>query len=707
MFENAKWITKDNYTVWQLPSKDAMGPCPMFAKNFNIKKTVKSAVLNIVGLGQAVYFLNGKRLYDSVRPTHPAKFTETVIYNQYDLKELLKIGKNRLGIILGHIGYSDTDFISWRSNCKMIAQLDVVYFDGEKEEIVSDTSFKAHDSNVLFSQRLCGEKIDANLYVNGWNEVEFDDNDWQNSVITKAPGGSMRTTICPPIREIKELSATEISKNLFDFKENISGFVRVKVKGKKSQEIEVLYAERLNETKTSVDQELIVCNIGHFMAHRDVFVLSGNEDEFEQLFAYHGFRYVEIKGEYDEIEITAVCTHTDLESRAHFSCDNEMVNAIHKATVKSILTNCHGVMVDCPTREQNPWTGDGMLSSEAININFDAYGLFYEWMLKFKDEQLNSGGLPCLIPMKNNLWEYNFANGPDWDSAIFFIPYYTFKYTGNREIVDTMWENMCNSLKYFNSLTEGYLLNCGLGDWASVGERTEKQITDTTYYRLDALMMAEMAEATGRDARHFTCLAENIKEAFRNEYVKNGKFTVMHQTALSCAIYGGFLTETEKKTAVNDLIALIKENDYRFILGVHGLFMIFDALSENGGIEPLFDTVVNAKYDGFAKAVEEGIDTLTEFFNRSYSLNHHFRSSVDAWFFKHLAGIKIDGFGFDNVKIEPKFVKGINTINATLHGISVSYNENEFLVDSPYDFTLVLNGVTQKFEKGRHNFKRR
>ena len=70
MFENAKWITNHDYVGWRLPKTDELGPCPMFSKNFDIKNPVKKAILSVVGLGQAVYYLNGKRIKDSVRPTH-------------------------------------------------------------------------------------------------------------------------------------------------------------------------------------------------------------------------------------------------------------------------------------------------------------------------------------------------------------------------------------------------------------------------------------------------------------------------------------------------------------------------------------------------------------------------------------------------------------------------------------------------------------
>ncbi len=703
MFENAKWIAKKEWDEWAVPCNERIAPCPLFIKDFTLSMPIKSSILNIVGLGQAVYYINGCRLCDSVRPTHPARYTDTVIYNVYDITDLVGVGKNRLGIMLGNIGYADNDFLLWRSNTKMLAQLDITYLDGSEESIVSDKSFKTRDSHVLFSKRLCGEKQDMNLKIKGWSAPEHDADSWDNAVICKAPGGELRTTACPPIREIRSFEPIKIGKKIYDCLENISGFIRLTAKGKKGDQLSIKYAERLNEDGTAVDQSKIICNCGYpALAHRDLFILSGETEVLEQYFTYHGFRYIEIETDAEILSIEAVVTHTDLKLNASFWCDNETLNAIHDICIRSVLTNCQGYLTDCPHREQNPWTGDGMMSSETVNINFDAYGLFYEWMLKFQDDQLKSGGLPSVIPTRNNVWEYNFANGPDWDSAIFFIPYYTYKYSGNREIVDLMWENMCRSLKYFKSLSEDYTIDRGLDDWASTDKLCGSKVTSTTYYRKAALMMAEMAEATGRDSAPFKELAENIKRDFRKVYVKDGKFTYIMQTPLCCAVYGDFLEPEEKRQALSDLKSLIVDNDYRFLCGCHGLVMIFDIMSENGLTEELFKTVVNDKYDGYAKCVKEGLSTLPEHFSMQASLNHHYRSMVDAWFYKELAGIKLKGFGYSGLVIEPKFVSGIKKLKATVKGISVEYNEKELRVNSPYDFTLILKDKSQKLYAGEY-----
>ena len=66
MFENSKWVS---YTS-KHPGKDINStPSPYIAKSFMLREKPTSAILNICGIGDAAYYLNGKRIPDSIRPT--------------------------------------------------------------------------------------------------------------------------------------------------------------------------------------------------------------------------------------------------------------------------------------------------------------------------------------------------------------------------------------------------------------------------------------------------------------------------------------------------------------------------------------------------------------------------------------------------------------------------------------------------------------
>lgn len=109
-----------------------------------------------------------------------------------------------------------------------------------------------------------------------------------------------------------------------------------------------------------------------------------------------------------------------------------------------------------------------MFSAQAVNLAFDAEGMFTDWLRTFQDEQFPDGSLPCHIPTYDSLFGANFASGADWDSVIFHAPYYLFKYSGNRGIVDMMWDNMNRSLAFLGHSSESCLISNGIGDWAAL-----------------------------------------------------------------------------------------------------------------------------------------------------------------------------------------------------------------------------------------------
>lgn len=710
MFENARWIARNVWKNWKGPSVENMPPSPFIAKTFELDDAPKSAVLNICALGQGAYYINGDRVPDSFLPSHPSNYDKCAVYSSYDVTSMLKKGKNRLGVIVGNTRYADSRSGYLFNYPKMICQLDVEYSDGRKLSVVSDTSFKTADSFVLFSYARCGEIQDANLKIDNWCSPDFDDSAWENAKVSPGPGGILRPTKCPPRRKLATLEGKEIAKGVFDFGINTSGFANVKIKGKKGDKIEIYYTEDLSEDGLHVGHtfrsDRIDCKE---MKHKGIYILSGENDEFEDLFSYHGFQYVELVGEYESAQVCAYTVHTDIKETSHFECDNEMINKIYKMCSNSILTNCHVAMLDCPQREQNEWTGDGMMTAQTVSQCYDAYDMYYEWMLKFQDDQSPDGRLPCIVPAYTNLDIYN-GNGLDWSSAVVFIPYYAYKYTGNIEIVRTMWDNMERMLHYYSRTSMTHLIDSGLGDWTSLdGDKVcPVEITDTCFYRIDALMMAEMATALGKDVKNYLTLAEEIKKEYREKYVEDGRVKSDNFTAIVCSAYAGMLEESEIKKELERGIDIVKKNGKGFTSGTHGYMMMFDVLTKYGFVQDLFDIIVDPSVPGYAKSVSEGYTTIPEIFSHieSYSRNHQFKAMINSWMFRFLAGVDVNGFGFDDVVIEPYFVKGIDTLSATVIGVSVSYDKNSFTVESPYDFTLKLFKKEQKLKAGKYTFDR-
>lgn len=703
MFEKSKWIKAESNTKTEFYNQS---PAPYLARGFELSEKPVSATLNVCGLGEAAYFLNGEIIPGSYRPTVWTNVLKRVVYNVFDVTDMLKKGKNRFTAILGNMRASRLESTIMVVP-QLIMQLDIELENGEKICIVSDKKFRTTDSPIVFSSACCGEIYDATREIPGCTNAGFDDSDWNEPTICCGPGGEIKTSPIPPIRKSGEIPGQEISERVFDFGEVTAGYIRAKISGKRKNVIKIKYSERLLE-----DGHVNMNSFSKWkypdMMNCDMYVLDGTDGKvFEQYFSIHGFRYAEVEGEYDSIELTAVVAHTDLKEMSDFVCDNDVINKIHMSCLNSILTCTQGTMADNPRRDL-PWLGDIMLSCEANIINFDTYGLFDKILEDCKDEQRPSGLLPWAAPSLFPAWEQNGLIGPDWgDSVMFHIPYYTYLYTGYDGFIKKMWGNMNLSLKYFEDLSDDYLMNSdiGTGDWSAIAPGCGKEITNTAFFFWAAVMMSEMAEVIGENSEPYKELAGKIKKAFREKYVSNGSMAANHISELIIPAYLGILDKSEINDAVERICARITEEGYAFTFGVLGLRCVFDLLSEHGKGKLIYGVLMNDKVYGYAKNVKDGFKTLPELFNPEHSLllshNHHFFAMVDSWFYKWVAGIRYEDFKKRSIVVSPLFLEDIKSFSANVHGIKAEYKDNKLTVESPEPFILQINGGRRKYNAGK------
>lgn len=718
MFENSKWI---GYNSKQ-PGKDKHStPAPYLAKSFVLDKKPEKAILNICALGDGVYFINGKRIPDSLRPTYPSHMYKTVIYNTFDVTEMLCEGKNRIGAILGTFRLSNSQYC-FRNQPMLTASLDIEYSDGSLEQIVTDDTFKGHDSFIVFTATCCGERQDIRLEIKDWCNADFDDSHWDNVVIMTAPNQGFRTTDCPPKRIMGEHKFEEIAPKLFDCGITTAGYARVKITGKAGTLIKLNYSERLLPDGKHVDRTAF-SKWGHpDMYNSDEYILDGTPDKvLDQYMAFHGFRYVEVIGDYDKIELTAVTEHTDMRETAHFECDNNIINGIHSACVNSVLTCCQDVFLDNPKRDA-PWVGDTMLSSEVIISEFDAREVMLENAKLCRESMNENGQIPYAVP---SIADWTFSkqfSGPDWgNSVVFQTVLWLYKYYGDLEAFKEFKDVLERSLNFFKSIADedGYIGDgeYATGDWSDLRNsvRARNDIMSNVYYKWDLDIMAKLSERCGYDYAEYERESQRIRSAFRKRYMRNGKFEEVSVTELIALATHGFFDENELSD-IADRVAKHLENDGKLItFGVHGIKMMADLLCDNGYGKLLYDVIVNPNGPGYAKNALDGLTALPERFDYAregheedgnVSMNHHFFCMVDTFFYRRLAEIMINDFALGDIVISPMFVDGVNKLKAKLCGIEVSYDEKELKINSPYAFKLVLGKDTKSMEAGSYTVKR-
>ncbi|MDR3313583.1 MAG: family 78 glycoside hydrolase catalytic domain [Oscillospiraceae bacterium] len=701
MLTGARWITPAH--VERSEPTHTGCPSPLLRKGFTADKPVASAQLRICGLGLGVYYLNGRRVTEDVLTTPVTKYDATILFQDYDVTTQLQQGENALGVILGNGWYNNTsecwgfEKATWRANPKLIGALRVEYTDGSTLLIQTDRTWKTHDGPITFNQTRSGETYDARLEIPGWNTAGFDDTAWRNAVVCSGGGGLLLPMdALPPIRIQALVPAKALGDGVYDLGVNISGWCRIRANCEAGRQITLHFVERLEEAGNLASAHT---------KHQDTYITKGGgEEQWEPYFVYHGFRYVKAEGAPEQFELEGRVLHTDLASVGTFACSDAMLNQIHAASRRSTLENWHSIPTDCPHREQNGWTGDALMSAEQSIMNFDMTGAYRKWLRDLRDAQRPNGQVPAAAPSSGH-WGWGWGSGPAWDSALIQIPYFIYKYAGDASALRDNWDSMELYMTFMESMSEGYFVDYGLGDWCPPenAKPCRTVVTDTAYYYANAVIMAKSAAALGRDGSAYAALAQKIRQAFRQAFVRGGIVEDDSQTAIACGIYQGLLEPEELAAAAKRLAELVAEKDYHIDCGILGAKYIFSALSNNGYADVLYKMVTNPTYPSYAHWINSGMTTLVEDWDMKSSQNHHMFSEVDMWFYRHVAGIQIDE---DALVIQPCFLQDLAWVKATHRDISVAWDAQELRVTMPRSCTVIVDGQSHQRSAGTWVFAR-
>ena len=683
-------------------------PAPYFRRTFTADKEAASAELIITGLGYYELYVNGKKITKGPLAPYRSNIDDYIYYDSYDISSELSVGKNVIGIMLGNgirnaPGAYIWDFEKARFRGAPITafSLTVKYKDGSGKTVASDADTLTAPSPVIFDDLHFGEYYDARLEIPGWNMPDFDDSGWSRAVPAEPPRGEARLCGADPITVrsvIKPVSVTKYTDDsyIYDFGVNTAGLCRLRINGTNGQKVLMRFFE------TFVDGEPYFRNNRFAPDDRfqeDEYYCSGEgTEEYTPHFTYHGFRYVLVSGITAEQATSELLTYlemgSDIKQSGAFTCSDETVNKIQEATVRSDTSNFFYFPTDCPQREKNGWTADASLSAEQVLLNLAPEKSYKEWMRNIYKSLNDKGQLPGIIPTGG--WGYHWGNGPAWDNVIVYIPYYTYKYCGDRQMLEELAAPLMRYLNYLFSRLDGKgLIAIGLGDWCQVGLiedqfKTPLVVTDTILTCDIAEKAAFIYGELGMEAqkRFALSLAERTRAAFRENLIDKASLTVEGgtQTGQAMALFYGMFTDEEKARALDVLVKYIHEADDHFDTGVLGGKVIYRVLAENGYVDLAYKMITRPDYPSYGNWIARGATTLWEAFHpengRILSLNHHFWGDVSAWFYIYLAGMKINPTCRDTteVDIKPCFAEALSEVSA-YHDmpdgkISVSWNRN-------------------------------
>jgi alpha-L-rhamnosidase len=637
-------------------------------KEFFLSKSINSAKVYVCGVGYYQLQINGKRIGDRILDPAQTDYNKLALYSTYDVTKFLQNG-NAIGVILGNgrcvelFGY---DFP------KLILQLNIHYTDGTSEIIFTDDSWKISNGPIKENGLYFGEIYDARLEMPGWDKTHFDDKSWKNAVPLN--GYNLASQMMQPIQitkiiDPKEIFSPEPGVYVMDFKQNFTGFVKMKVHGPRGTKVilrfsEILYKNGMINTATN----------GGATAN-DIYIMKGEgEEHYEPHFTYHGFRYVEITGfpgvpSLDNFE--GLFFHSNVPKVGDFYCSNKLINQIHSNTIWGQLSNLMSIPTDCPQRdERQGWMGDAQLATEEAILNFDMAQFFTKYLRDIRECQREDGSISDVVPP---YWKLYPAD-PAWGSAFVTIAWHLYWYYNDLRVLEENYDAMKNYVDFLISISENDLILMGkYGDWCPpcsiVSKKTPVELTSSWYFYHDTFYFSKIAEILGKtdEIEYYKTKTIDIKNAFNNKFLNVSYETTklspadrsVSQTSNALPLYLNMVPEKKKKNVLSTLINTIEEDyDYHIDTGIVGTRYIFEVLTKNGFPDAAYKMITQESFPSYGYMIKEGATTLWERWEKlegggMNSHNHIMLGSVDTWFYKYLTGIRCETPGWQHIKIKP------------------------------------------------------
>jgi alpha-L-rhamnosidase len=762
-WEGAKWITDDkstsdpvNVTLFRT-EKDLRNKAIESAQLYITSLGIYNAFIN----GEKVKLINKGNSIDETLNPGWTDYKSYVNYQTYDVTSYISNqSKVSLGVMVGkgwfggRIGQTGEYPQKVGNKLALLAKMVVTYKDGSKTVIVTDQSnWKSSDkSPILANDFFDGETYDANIAkeINGWNTITFDDSQWNpvsvfdyKGKVKGNRGAAARIAeeyTLTPIKGLKysgiEKPVSEGGKSTYDFGhaitsnvdinteislkagetliidmgQNFAGVPNIKVTGTNGTTITMRHAEMLNDGRKNSTiaaggsdgpKDTLYRKALTTAAQTDKYIVSGDGmEEYQPVFTFHGFRYVEISADHDISVISVkgkVITSVGEQVGAIFTSDQD-VNQLFNNVLWGQRSNYLSIPTDSPQRaERAGWTGDAQLFAQTAVYNFNDIPFLenYSEIMDVHSREQN-GMYGSVMPtgfvgfLANTV-----ASG--WSDAGIIIPWVLYQQTGDKTIIEKNFAQMDKYMDYVG--TNGYSTAL-FGDWLAF-QATSTVYLNTVYRAYDAQLMSKMAKVIGNEemVQKYETLFAEIKSNFINKYFDEDfnlltasadNFTVSRhgypgsdnaQTGLLWALkLGLYETDAQKEKMVQNLTANIKNEgsmirkdqpENTLAVGFLGVNVILPVLSDIGAEELAYTLLLQDEMPSWLYSVKNGATTIWERWN-SYSIqdsfgdsgmnsfNHYSYGAVAEWMYKYMAGISNDPNkpGFQHFILQPNIDSG-------------------------------------------------
>ena len=670
-------------------------------KAFRLPRKPVRARIRLTACGIYKAYVNGRELDKQVFLPGFTDYRKRLQYQEYEISGLLTEGENVIAAVIGDGWYRGCLGLSNRRNVygerlKFFCSLEVCYEDGTTDMIHTGPDWKAYqDGAIGLNDLKLGECCDARREPVGFKKPGFSEQGWHG-----VKPGNYEGELIPQEGErileherfVPKVLVMPNGETVLDFGQNMAGYVEFKVRGQAGDIVSLYHGETLDEngnfTIKNLQPETCSTTPGE-LGQTVTYILKDGYQTYKPAFFIAGFRYVKLENWPEPVRaenFQAVTVYSDLPFVGEFECSNTMVNQFISNVRWSLKSNFLDIPTDCPTRERAGWTGDISVFCETACYLTDPEEFLKKWMNDFAALQYPDGNLPYVVPDAGLPFEAQGCAG--WCDAIEIIPHTLYTFYGHQEILEKYYETIRRWVDFCaeraqrchpdNQNKAGehrkYIVDTGLhfGEWLEPGSVMSEDMAKakkhpdeevaTGYFAFAAASLAKIARILGReaDAGKYGELSDRIREAYRKEFLTEGRVVSKRQCRYVRPIMLDLVSEEEKQRIADDLNRLVIQNGYRIGTGFLTTGKILWVLSRYGHADTAYGMLENTEQPGWLYPVTKGATTVWENWMGidangvpRDSMNHYAPGGAAAWLFAEAAGIQPLRPGFEKVRIAP------------------------------------------------------
>ena len=659
---------------------------PVYAlrKQIRIGKEVVKARLYATAHGLYEFYINGEKVGKDFLAPFWTNYKRTIEYQTYDVTAQVRSGANDLEMLIGKGWYAGAlgfagEKAHYGAKTAGFAQLSLTYADGTSETVVTDGTWRSGRCFIADSELYYGEKQTGEV-----SGEEF-------GVCLEENEAQLVGQINEPVRVVEEVAAkssfeTPKGEYVIDFGQNLVGYVRIRVCGKKGEVMRVGHAEVLDKEGNFYTQNL------RSAVSVDEYELTGEEQVLRPHFTSHGFRYIKVEGARPSAEdCMALVLHSDMRRTGQFTCSDAKLMQLQSNIVWGQRGNFVDVPTDCPQRDERlGWTGDANVFYRTAAFNYNVSLFFRKWLEDLKSEQSLDGNVPHVIP--NVLGEQEGA--ALWSDCAAMIPWNQYLVYGNIYDLREQFFSMKKWVDYVASKCGANgLWQTGFqyGDWLALDGGNEESRTGASdkyfianifYYVSLCCVVNAARELEEMDVYDEYMLRRDkvLKEMRREYFTATGRMVSETQTACTLALYFGIVPKKYREKTLETLRNNLAENKNHLNTGFAGTPFLLFALSDGGAHDVAARVLFQEDYPSWLYAVNRGATTVWERWNgilpdgelydpAMNSFNHYSYGSVGDFLYRRVAGLECAAPGYKKIVIQPRLTEGIEWARAEYESV--------------------------------------